>query len=185
MNNRYLFIDMNAFFASVEQQERPELRGKPIIVAPVMTDSTCAIASSYEAKPFGIRTGTMVKDAKRLCPELVVVEGRPKLYRQYHDGIVEVLNAHFVEVKPLSVDEMACPVSRFYAGREAEERMARRVKQNLYDRLGACLRASIGIAPNVFLAKVGSDMQKPDGLTILDETNLPGALFGLELLALP
>src|SRR5437667_8127260 len=136
MGNRHLFIDMNAFFASVEQQERPELRGQPVIVAPVLADSTVAIAASYEAKPYGIKTGTSVKVAKKRCPGLHVVEGRPKIYRQYHERIVEVLNDHFATIKVLSVDEMACRIPPLYAGREAEARLAGRVKAQLYRDLG-------------------------------------------------
>ncbi len=84
---RQLFVDMNAFFASVEQQERPELRGKPIIVCPMITDNTCAIAASYEAKKLGIKTGTGVKEAKQICPSVILVESRPDLYVKYHDRL--------------------------------------------------------------------------------------------------
>ena len=72
---RYLFVDMNSFFASVEQQDRPELRGKPVAVVPVMADSTSCIAASYEAKAFGVKTGTPVWEAKQLCPRIILVEG--------------------------------------------------------------------------------------------------------------
>src|SRR3989442_12754391 len=148
MDNRFLFIDMNAFFASVEQQERPELRGRPVVVAPVMADSTCAIAASYEAKAFGVHTLTSVKDAKRLCPDIQIVGARPRLYQQYHQRIVEVLNDHFVTVKVLSVDEMACLVSRYCAGAEAERKLGLRVKLDLYRRLGECMQCSTGVAGN-------------------------------------
>src|ERR1700731_2484452 len=80
-----LFLDVNAYFASVEQQEQPELRGKPIIVCPMETDSTCAIAASYEAKKFGIKTGTNVGEAKQMCPGLICVPARPPLYVHYHE----------------------------------------------------------------------------------------------------
>src|SRR2546423_5156447 len=111
MSTRWLFLDMNAFFASVEQQEKPALRGRPIIVAPVMADTTCAIAASYEAKAFGIRTGTQVREARRLCPGLEVVPSRTAIYRSYHQRLVELLNDRFATVKVLSVDEMACRLS--------------------------------------------------------------------------
>jgi DNA polymerase IV len=88
MSTRWLFLDMNSFFASVEQQENPELRGKPVIVAPVMADTSCAIAASYEAKAYGIRTGTGIREAKELCPDLLIVEGNHKSYREYHYKIV-------------------------------------------------------------------------------------------------
>ncbi len=221
MWNRHLFIDMNSFFASVEQQDRPELRGKPVIVVPMDADTTCAIAASYEAKAFGVKTLTGVGDAKRMCPELQVIEARPALYQRYHQRIVEVLNEHFVGIKVLSVDEMACRIGRWHSGtvegsaltpqpplgpskqcrdrelfprtgeeesiarREAEGRLARRVKEDLYREIGECMKCSIGIADNVFLAKVATEMEKPDGLTILDESNFPQALFGLGLRDFP
>src|SRR5690242_12814050 len=129
MSNRCLFLDMNAFYASVEQQENAQLRGRPVIVVPMANvATTCAIAASYEAKALGIKTGIKVKAARKLCPELAVVAARPELYLQYHQGIVDVLNANFVGVKVLSVDEMACRVNRLHTGREAEERLANRVK---------------------------------------------------------
>src|SRR4029077_7509796 len=84
----WLFLDLNSYFASVEQELRPELRGKPVAVVPVMADTTCCIAASYEAKAFGVRTGTGVKEARLLCPGLQVVEGRQNLYVDYHHRIV-------------------------------------------------------------------------------------------------
>ena len=185
MSNRMAFVDMNSFFASVEQQERAELRGRPVIVAPVLAETTCAIAASYEARAWGIKTGTQVKAARLLCPEIVVVEARPKLYVQYHHGIVEALNEFFVFIKVLSVDEMACGVSRLHTTREAEARLGQAVKRRLKERLGEQMRCSVGVAANVFLAKVASEMQKPDGLTILNDENMPGALFGRSLIDLP
>ncbi len=78
MGIHYLFLDMNAFFASVEQQLRPELRGKPVAVVPMLAETTCCIAASYEAKRYGIKTGTLVQDARLLCPRLELVEARPQ-----------------------------------------------------------------------------------------------------------
>src|SRR5258708_4642527 len=111
LSTRWLFLDMNAFFASVEQQVNPELRGKPVIVAPVLTDNTVAIAASYEAKAFGIRTGTTVREAKERCSHLIIVEGEHGRYREYHHKIVAVIRDLFATVKVLSVDEMACRLS--------------------------------------------------------------------------
>ncbi len=78
----WLFVDLNSYFASVEQQDRPELRGKPVAVVPMLADTTCCIAASYEAKAFGVRTGTIVADAKKMCPGIVLIEGRHELYVQ-------------------------------------------------------------------------------------------------------
>lgn len=181
---RILFIDMNSFFASVEQQENPHLRNKPMIVAPIVTDSTCAISASYEARALGIKTGTMVRDAKILCPNLLVAKAQPRLYVKYHDALVGVLEHYFSSVQVLSVDEMACTLGyRHQDGRKAAE-LAKKIKQHIYSSLGSCLRCSIGIAPNVFLAKVASDFQKPDGLTVFEGDYTP-LLFQNKLTDLP
>jgi DNA polymerase-4 len=185
MQNRIFFIDMNAFFASVEQQEQPALRGKPVIVTPIDADTTCAIAASYEAKAKGIKAGTGVREARQICPDVCIVQAHPKLYLQYHAGIVETLMAHFVYMKTLSVDEMACTIARFYSTPEAERKLAERVKGDLQRNLGPMIRSSVGIAPNVFLAKVASDMQKPDGLTMFASDLVPQSLYPLDLQDLP
>lgn len=182
---RRFFLDMNAFFASVEQQENPALRGRPLIVVPLKVPTTCAIAASYEAKAFGIRTGTQVSAARRLCPDLVVVEARPLLYVQYHRALCELLQAYFVSIQVLSIDEMVCGIGRTVVGRTMEEALAHQVKQAIKAHLGAQMRCSIGIGPNTFLAKVACERQKPDGLTIYDSADLPDVLFTLELTDLP
>ena len=89
----WLFVDLNSYFASVEQQDRPELRGKPVGVVPMMADTTCCIAASYEAKAFGVKTGTIVADARRMCPDIVLVEARHELYVDYHHRIVEAVES--------------------------------------------------------------------------------------------
>ncbi|MCL5964798.1 MAG: hypothetical protein M1369_03305, partial [Deinococcus sp.] len=96
MSLRYLFIDMNAYFASVEQQFQPELRGKPVGVVPVMAETTCCIAASYEAKKFGVKTGTMVAEARALCPGIHIVEARPRLYVEVHHQILKAIDTYRV-----------------------------------------------------------------------------------------
>ena len=182
---RQFFIDMNSFFTSCEQQECSEHRNKPTIVVPMNADTTCALAASYEAKAYGIKTGTNVKVARTLCPHLHIVEARPRIYLQYNARIQEILNDHFATVRALSIDEMACRVPHIYRTTEAEREAALRVKAQMRRELGPYMRCSVGIAPNVFLAKVASDCMKPDGLTIWNETNLPDALFPLPIQALP
>jgi DNA polymerase-4 len=182
---RTLFLDMNAFYTSVEQQECEAYRGQPTIVVPVLAETTCAIAASYEAKRLGIKTGTSVPLARLTCRDVRVVEARPELYLEYHRRLVDLLQRHFVSVKVLSVDEMACRVPLLYRSVQDEERLARKIKAEIAQDLGTYLRASIGIGPNVFLSKVASDRQKPDGLTIWNEDNLPDALFPLKLGDLP
>ncbi len=105
---RWLFLDLNSYFASVVQQERPELHGKPVIVTPVDSDRTCAIAASYEAKAFGIRTGTPVREARRLCPHLRTVNARHDFYVEYHHRIAGEIKRHLHVTKAHSVDDVAC-----------------------------------------------------------------------------
>ena len=182
---RWLLLDLNSYFASVEQELRPELRGRPIAVVPVMADTTCAIAASYEAKAFGVRTGTRVGDAKRMCPGIVLVEARHEVYVDYHNRIVEAVERCVPVSAVLSIDEMASSL----IGREqplpAALDLAKRIKASIRENVGSTLRCSIGLAPNRYLAKIASDMQKPDGLVALTPDRLPTALGGLTLRDLP
>ena len=181
----WLFLDLNSYFASVEQEVRPELRGRPVGVVAVETDTTVCIAASYEAKAFGVKTGTMVKDARQMCPEMVFVEARHEIYVDYHHRIVEAVESCLPVTAVLSIDEMACRL----IGRErplmAAMRLAQRVKQAVKDQVGSTLRSSVGLAPNRYLAKIASDMEKPDGLVALTRDILRDALVGLELRDLP
>lgn len=89
---QWLFLDLNAFFASCEQQENPALRGKPVIVVQTPTDSAVAIAASYAAKGFGIKTGTLVRDARQLCPDVITVQANHRLYTDYHERILKTVD---------------------------------------------------------------------------------------------
>ena len=178
---RWLFLDLNSYFASVEQQERPELRGRPVIVTPVASDRTCAIAASYEAKAFGIRTGTPVRDAKRMCPNLRVVNARHDLYVEYHHRIVDEIERHLHVTKIQSIDEVACELLGSERLPQNALALAREVQQGILDRVGICLRSSVGLGPSALLAKTASDMKKPAGITILSAHELPGLLLGLDL----
>jgi DNA polymerase-4 len=181
----WLFVDLNSYFASVEQEVRPDLRGQPVAVVPMLADTTVAIAASYEAKAYGVRTGTMVADAKRMCPGLVLVEARHEIYVDYHHRIVEAVESCLPVTAVLSIDEMACRLM----GRErpllAAIDLGRKVKAAIRDKVGVTLRSSVGIATNRYLAKVASDMEKPDGLVALPLDILPQALRQLTLRDLP
>lgn len=182
---RYLFVDMNAYFASVEQEYRPELRGKPVAIVAVATDRTCCLAASYEAKRFGIKTGVNVGEARRMCPGLRVVEARPKLYVVVHEQIIAAVDSVVPVEKVCSIDEMACRLPHEVRTPEAITVAALQVKQAIADQVGSSLKCSIGVAPNVLLAKMASDMQKPDGLTIIPEADLPARLHSLQLTDFP
>ena len=180
MSLRSLFIDFNAFFASVEQQEQPHLRGRPIAVAPVMADSSCCIAASYEAKAFGVKTGTMLREAKKLCPDIQIIAARPALYVKYHHRLVALINECIPTAFIGSIDEMACEL----IGREQQRPQAIAIAQNIKHKLAEhtpFIKASIGIAPNHFLAKTATDMQKPDGLVVIEQQDLPHILHTLDL----
>lgn len=182
---RWLVLDMNSFFASCEQHLNPALAGKPVIVVPVDSDTTCAIAASSEAKRFGIKTNTPVWEARRLCPELRVVLARHDAYVELHERIVAEVENHVPVTTVLSIDEMACELWRNERTPEAAIALAHAIKAGLRDKIGTVLRCSIGIAPSRLLAKIASDRQKPDGLTLFPYEELPELLYPLALTDLP
>ena len=182
---RWLFLDLNSFFASVEQQERPHLRGRPLIVVPVDSPATCAIAASVEAKRFGIRTGTKVGDARKLCPDLAIVLAEHGRYVEYHERIVNEVWQHLPVTKICSIDEMACSLIGDERTPEKATRIAEEMKRGILRNVGECLTCSVGLAPSRLLAKIGSDMQKPDGLVIIEQDDIKARLFDQQLTDLP
>ena len=181
MDGFWTFVDMNSYFASCEQQERPELRGLPVGVVPVLTDTTCFIAASYEAKVFGIKTGTPVWEGRKLCPHIRVIEARPRLYRQIHDRVVEAVHGVVPVHEVLSVDEMVCKPWKNEATLADALRTGQRIQDSIRDRVGEWMSCSVGLGPNTFLAKVASDLQKPRGLSVITLEDIPAKLLGLEL----
>ena len=183
MSLNALYVDFNSYFASVEQQLRPELRGKPVGVLAVMAETTCCIAASYEAKAFGIKTGTGVSDARKLCKDIIFIEARPPLYVQFHHKLIEIVeNCTHVE-KVLSIDEMVCFLTGSQRTKENALKLATKIKQTISKQY-EYIRCSIGIAPNTFLAKIASNMQKPDGCVVIEDSDIPNKLFSLKLRAL-
>ena len=184
MTLRSLLVDFNSYFASVEQQVEPALRGKPLGVVPMMADTTVCIAASVEAKKFGVKTGTKVGDAKKLCPGIEFVIARHEIYIQYHHRAVEVVDSVVPVRAVLSIDEMDCQLTGRWREPERAMKIARDVKAAIRSQVGEYLRTSIGIGPNTFIAKTASDMVKPDGLVMILEEELPERLFDLEVRAL-
>lgn len=172
-NNRVLFIDMNAFFASCEQQVRPELRGQPVGVAPYTGQTGCIIAKSYEAKAWGVKTGMSVGQARQTCPTIKIIESRPALYLVYHKEIVKVLESVNPIVKGLSVDEFALFLQGSDQTSHQAKQMAITIKSRVRREVGDWLRCSAGIGPNIFLAKMAAEFKKPDGLTEITLGLLP------------
>ncbi|MDE3199587.1 MAG: DNA polymerase, partial [Acidobacteriota bacterium] len=142
----WLFVDLNSYFASVEQQVRPNLRNRPIGVVPMLADTTVCIAASYEAKAYGVKTGTVVADARRLCPGIEFVEARHEIYVEYHHRVIEAVESCLPVSAVLSIDEMACRL----LGRErpllAALELGRLVKARIRERAGSQLRSSVGLA---------------------------------------
>ncbi len=182
---RWLFLDMNSYFASVEQQFRPELRDRPVAVAPVDSEGTCVIAASYDAKSLGIRTGTRIAEARQRCPDLVVITARPAFYIKIHHEILRAVEQHAPVHKVYSIDEWSIHL----LGREREPsralQMGRAIKRTLAKDVGPYLTCSIGVAPSRLLAKTACELHKPDGLTALDLDDLPNRVAHLSLDDLP
>ncbi len=182
---RWLYLDMNSFFASVEQELNPSLRGKPVAVVPLLADTTCCIAVSYEGKAFGVKTGTMVAEAKRLCPGMVFIEGRHEQYIRYHKRIVAAVESCVPVAAVCSIDEIACRLSGSQEDVSVAHALADKIKATLRSQVGVSLRCSIGLAPNRYLAKIAADMHKPDGFTVVRPCDLPEVLFALKVRDLP
>lgn len=178
---RSLYVDFNSYFASAEQQAEPTLRGKAVCVAPVVAETTCCIAASYEAKAFGVRTGTPIHEARKLCKGIHVVQARPALYVEYHHKLVAAVESCTHVEAVYSIDEMHCELTGSQRVRTNAEALAHKIKRTIYDTVGTELRCSIGIAPNLFLAKTASNIRKPDGLTVIELNDLPDCLYPLTL----
>lgn len=176
---RYLTIDFNSFFASVEQQERPELRGRPVAIVPVLAETTGCIAVSLEAKKLGLTRNANLREVRRLCPGLHIVEARPETYIRYHRRLVEVIESCLHVTKVQSIDEVTCALTARFAPRAEAEAVAHRMKAAIARQVGPLLRSSIGIASTWLLAKIASDLQKPDGLVVLEDADVPAKLLHL------
>ena len=180
-----LFIDMNSFFASCEQQDNYWLRGRPVAVCVYTGRQGCVIAPSVEAKLRGVKTGMRLDEATQVCPDLVPVETHPNRYREYHVKIIRVLKRFADEVLPKSIDEAVVDLTRYQLAYPSMTDVARRIKQAIRADVGDYLRCSIGIAPNAFLAKLASNLQKPDGLVTISPANIDEVLGNLTLTDLP
>lgn len=173
-----MHIDMNAFFASVEQQANPELRGKPIAVVGGH-GRTVITTSSYEARAKGVKTGMAVWEGKRICPELIIVVGDNKKYTYTSSRINEIFRDYTPEVEAFSIDESWLDVTGSLAIFGTAENIAYLIKARIRHLFG--ITCSIGIAPNKLLAKLASDMQKPDGLTIISAADVARILERLPI----
>jgi DNA polymerase-4 len=181
MTLRSLHIDMNSFFASCEQQVHPELRGKPVAVVGVDTESTACLAASREAKRFGVKTNVGVREAKAMCPGLIIRVTDTALYTRTHYAVHDAVETVWPVHKTWSIDEFECALTGPQQQREQAERLARRIKRAIARQVGECLTCSIGIGPNQLLAKLGTELQKPDGLQVIEQHTLPQRLYPIKI----
>lgn len=158
---KIIHIDMDAFYASVEQRDNPELRGKPLAVGHAEERGVVA-AASYEARRFGVRSAMASQKAKRLCPQLIFVPGRMEVYKSVSRQIHEIFHEYTDLIEPLSLDEAFLDVTENKPGILLAVDIAKEIKQKIRERLN--LIASAGVSYNKFLAKIASDYRKPDGL---------------------
>ena len=162
---RILHVDMDAFYASVEQRDRPELRGRPVAVGGQPSSRGVVAAASYEARTFGVRSAIPMSRAVRLCPELTIVSPNFQKYRAVSQEIFAIYRSVTPLVEPLSLDEAYLDVTENAWNEPLAVNVARRLKTMIKEATG--LTASAGVAPNKFLAKIASAWRKPDGLTVI------------------
>jgi DNA polymerase IV len=179
---RIVHLDMDAFYASVEQRDDPRLRGRPVAVGGQPASRGVVAAASYEARVFGVRSAMPMSRAVRLCPDLVIVRPDFERYRQVSGQVMEILRACTPLVEPLSLDEAYLDVTENAWGEPLGSRVAKRLKQEIRERTG--LTASAGVAPNKFLAKIASGYRKPDGLTVIAPERVESFLQELPVEAL-
>lgn len=178
-----LYIDFDAFFANCEKQCEPSIRQQPVGITALTSEYSVLITRCYMAKAFGIRRGMRVKEARALCPGIIIRQARPDIYVNIHTHIKHVVEQHLPIVKVWSIDEVECEL--IGSERDRAETIAENIRQALREQIGECITPSIGLAPNQFLAKVAAEMNKPLGLTLLQPQSLPGPLLDLGLTDLP
>jgi DNA polymerase-4 len=181
---RVLFVDMNSYFARCEQQVNYWLRNRPVGVCVYTGKYGCVISLSTEAKARGLRAGMRLNDAMAVCPDLVPVESNPTRYREYHKKIINVLQQYSKDVVAKSIDEAIINLSNY--DHLDPVTIARNIKHDILNNVGDWLTCSVGIAPNAFLAKLGSVLgKKKDGLLLVTPQNIDDILRPLKLSDLP
>src|SRR6267143_2513768 len=179
---RIVHVDMDAFYASVEQRDNPQLRGKPVVVAWKGSRSVVC-AASYEARTFGVRSAMPAVRAQRLCPDAIFVPPDFTRYRAVSNGVREIFQRHTDLIEPLSLDEAYLDVTENKTGLPTATQVARRIREQIRSELS--LTASAGVAPNKLLAKIASDWKKPDGLFVIQPEEIDSFLLPLPVDRLP
>jgi DNA polymerase-4 len=176
-----LFLDLNSAFASIEQQYRPELRGRPVAVCPGASRASTVISASREARALGVRTIMKLHEALRICPDLTVLEPDASRYRVVSERLLRLLDSYSPRVLPLSIDEAAVDLAGTPSLRRDLLDVGREVKRRLRDEVGDWLTCSVGLSTNIFLAKQAAELEKPDGLQLIDHRNLEQVFSRLQL----
>src|ERR1700746_3708208 len=179
---KIIHIDMDAFYASVEQRDDPQLRGKPVVVA-WRGNRSVVCAASYEARKFGVRSAMPAVRAERLCPNATFLPPDFPRYRAVSSQVREILMRHTDLIEPLSLDEAYLDVSENKPGLPTATQVARTIREQIRTELN--LTASAGVAPNKFLAKIASDWRKPDGLFVIQPDEVDSFLLSLPVGRLP
>lgn len=179
---KIIHIDMDAFYASVEQRDDPRLRGKPVVVA-WRGNRSVVCAASYEARKFGVHSAMPAVHAERLCPEAIFIPPDFTRYRAVSRQTREIFKRHTDFIEPLSLDEAYLDVSENKAGLPTATRVAKAIRQQIREELN--LTASAGVAPNKFLAKIASDWKKPDGLFVIQPEEVDDFLLPLSVGRIP
>ncbi|MBN2445703.1 MAG: DNA polymerase IV, partial [Phycisphaerae bacterium] len=174
MTRQILHIDMDAFYASVEQRDNPALRGKPVLVGGSPDNRGVVSAASYEARKFGCHSAMPMSQALRACPGAILVPVRMERYIEVSRQIFDVFEQFTPLVQPLSIDEAFLDVTGSTRLFGTPERIGASIKERI--RAETELTASVGVAPNMFLAKLASDLDKPDGLVVVPADDVPGFL---------
>lgn len=176
-----LHIDMNSYFATVEQQSNPLLRGKPIVVSGRPHIHSVVAAASVEAKKFGVKSGMSTWEAKKLCPQVIFIPGNPNKYMALTGKLIEIFRSYSPLVEVFSIDEVFLELLPPHQSMEDAVEIAKEIKLRIKEEVGDFLTCSIGIAHNKLLAKLASEKQKPDGLTVIDDNNLHSMLLSSPL----
>jgi DNA polymerase-4 len=176
MSKIILCVDMDAFFASVEQQSNPALRDKPIAVTGA-GERTIITTSSYEARAYGVKTGMTLQEAKKLCPHIIFVIGDNKKYAYICGRLEEICLRFTPDIEIYSIDEVFLDITGSYHLYGSPEELARTIKKTVKDEL--CINCTIGIGPNILIAKLASDLAKPDGLRWIDIEMVPSVFEDL------
>jgi DNA polymerase-4 len=179
---KIIHVDMDAFYASVEQRDNPELRGRPVVVA-WRGKRSVVCAASYEARRFGVRSAMAATHAERLCPEAVFIPPDFTRYRAVSRAVREIFLRHTDVIEPLSLDEAYLDVTENKTGLATATKVAGIIRQQIHQELS--LTASAGVAPNKFLAKIASDWRKPNGLFVIQPAEVEDFLTPLPVGRIP